>query len=217
MTHMRLYTILFVLFGVVVSAKGNYLKSYLIESNDLTNENFLDKISFEEIFKLTLSNTTNYEEIEKLLIDHNRNIDAFFLQLAERKIEIDPTEINNKTNLLDYLDLGEFLIKHDSREFQIASDIILGTLAEKLNKGFKEGDLQKSDQEIMNIVEKLKAHQYGVSVPVSNMEKGIHHLKEGNLNYIWSRLWFDYPILCIIGILILLFVMYYIVKKIKKS
>lgn len=213
---MKSYKILFIFFILafgVFRVNGHYLEEYLIESQHLTENDFIHGIAFEEVAILTSSNNLTYEQIETCLTDHHRDPGSFFLQFAEQIIKITPVDINEISNLTQHLTLGKFLAKHERREFKIASDIILGNLADQLNKGFEDGDLAKSNLPIMAIVETLKAYQYGVSIPVSNMEKGLHHLKKGNIGYIWSRLWFDYPYWCILGILTLLILFYYLIKR----
>lgn len=207
--------ITFLLLVTIKTAKANYLERYLLESEDWSEDTFLEQISFVEIFKLSPS-TMPYKRVEGCLEAQNRNSALFFLELAQHKVEIQPIESNNKSSLVEYLELGAFLIEHEDRLFQIASDVIFVELVEKLNKGFEVGLYEKSDQLIMDIVAQLNTYQYGVSIPISNLEKGVHHIKKGNLKYIWSRLWFDYSFACVAVILLILFGIYRLGKKIKK-
>ncbi len=199
------------------SAQADYLATQLAATSALSEEEFMEQFSYEQFLKESTARSIEYyEDIARLLDNYNRPAGVFFLQLAEQQLAVEPIDIQNSRQLQQQLQLGQFLVQHEQREFQIASDIVFENLAEELEQGFKKGVLDKSDTEIMAIVEQLKAQEYGVSIPVSDMEKGLHHLQKGNLKYIWSRLWFDHPFLCVLGILGGLVLLYFFIKKIRQ-
>lgn len=204
-------------FLFVIPAKGNDLVIQLAATQELSQEDFLASFPYGQFLAQEKERPVKYyEEVERLLTDYQRPAGPFFLRLAEEQLISEPIDLNDKKQLLDQLHLGQFLVQHEEREFQIASDIVLEHLAEHLEQGFQQGILQKTDAEIMYLVRELKRHEYGVSIPVSDLEKGLHHLREGNLQYIWSRLWFDHPILCVVGITFLFLLLHLLIKKIRK-
>ena len=190
---------LFTLFLIMTTtAQANYLETRLLANKDLSDEAFLEAFSYEELLKVPNEKTTKYyEELERLLNDYQRPAAPFFLQLAEQQVSSDPIDYKKQQELLRQLEFGQFLVQRAAREFQIASDVVFEHLAEHIEQGFKQGELDPSDTTILYLVDALKAQEYGVSIPVSDLQKGIHHLKKGNLQYIWSRLWFDHPMLCV--------------------
>lgn len=208
--------ILFLLFPLLLRA--NDLENYVAASTELSSQEFFEKLSFEKLLDVPETDQlAYYSQIEEVLEQYNRQADTFFLAFSEKYLEKNPVDIKNIKSLDEYLLLGKFLIGHDSKYYAIAADYIFVALTDAMTIGFKEETLDKSNDRILSIVAELKEQQYLVSIPTSNLDKGIHHLKEGNLRYIWSRLWFDYPVLCIVGILFLGFITYLIFKKIKKS
>jgi hypothetical protein len=208
--------VLFLFFPLLLSA--NYLEDYTASSTALSSQEFFENIAFDKLLNVPETDQmAYYSEIEKILEAHNRPADTFFLVFSEQYLQQNPVDIKNITSLNKYLSLGQFLIGHESKYYAIAADYVFVTVTDAMTIGFKEETLDKSNDKIMSIVAELKKQQYLVSIPTSNLDKGIHHLKKGNLKYIWSRLWFDYPVLCIVGILLLGFVAYSIFKKIKKS
>lgn len=208
--------ILFLLFPLFLRA--NYLEDYVAASTELSAQEFFEKLSFEQLINVPKTDqVAYYSNIEEVLAEHNRQADTFFLVFSEKYLEKNPVDIKNIESLDEYLLLGKFLIEHETKYYAIAADYIFVALTDAMTIGFKEETLDKSNDRILSIVAELKEQQYLVSIPTSNLDKGIHHLKEGNLRYIWSRLWFDYPVLCIAGILFLGFTAYLIFKKVKKS
>lgn len=206
----------FLLFPLLLQA--NYLEKYISSSVELSSQEFCENIDFDHVLNVPETDqVAYYSEIEKILEAHNRQADTFFLVFSEQYLTKKPVDIKNMTSLKDYLVLGKFLIGHESKYYAIAADYIFVALTDAMTIGFKDATLDKSNDSIMSIVAELKEQQYLVSIPTSNLDKGMHHLKKGNLRYIWSRLWFDYPVLCIVGILLLGFIAYSILKKIKKS
>jgi len=208
--------LIMVLFPLLLRA--NYLENYVTLSKELSSQEFFERLSFDSLLNVPEKNqVTYYSWIEKVLNENNRQADTFFLVFSEQYLRRNPVDIKNIRSLNEYLLLGKFLVGHESKYYAIAADYIFMAITDAMTIGFEEETLDKSNDSILSIVKELKKQQYLVSIPTSNLDKGIHHLKKGNLKYIWSRLWFDYPFLCIVGILFLCFVIYLILKKAKKS
>jgi hypothetical protein len=208
--------LLLVLFPLLLRA--NYLENYVSSSKERSSQVFFEKISFDSILdRSEMDQAAYYSWIETILTENNRQADTFFLVFSEHYLSQNPVDIKKLTSLKEHLLLGKFLVGHESKYYAIAADYVFTGVTDAMTIGFEKGTLDKSDDAILSIVAELKKQQYLVSIPTSNLDKGIHHLKKGNLKYIWSRLWFDYPVLCIVGILSLCFVIYLIFKKVKKS
>jgi hypothetical protein len=205
-----------VLFPLLLNA--NYLEDYVASSKEFSSQEFFEKLSFDRLLNTPeIDEVAYYTSIENVLNENNRQADTFFLVFSEQYLKQNPVDIKNIASLEKGLLLGQFLIGHDSKYYAIAADYVFMEVTDAMTIGFEEGTLDKSNDRIMSIVAELKKQQYLVAIPTSNLDKGIHHLKKGNLKYIWSRLWFDHPILCIVGILVLCLAVYLIVKKVKKS
>jgi|VirMetMinimDraft_7_1064189.scaffolds.fasta_scaffold70178_2 hypothetical protein len=208
--------LLLVLFPLLLNA--NYLEDYVASSKEWSSQEFFEKLSFDRLINVSeVDKVAYYTEIETILNENNRQADTFFLVFSEQYLSQNPVDIKNVASLEACMSLGKFLIGHESKYYAIAADYVFVEVTDAMTIGFENGTLDKSDAAIMSIVAELKKQQYLVSIPTSNLDKGIHHLKKGNLKYIWSRLWFDYPVLCIVGILVLCLAVYLIVKKVKKS
>lgn len=182
---------------------SNPLETHLKETAELEEEAVWEQLDYNQLLGQDITQSAqNYAQLQQLIEQHKRNAGLFFLHFSEQHLQQYPIDYQQKTVLQQYYQLGAFLKAQEGRFFAIANDLIFSNLAEALTKGFKAEKLHKSDAEIMDLVEKLKAEQYGVSIPVSNYEKGIYHLKQGNIGYILNRLWLDHPLLCILGALL---------------
>ena len=208
--------ILLVLFPLFLRA--NYLENYVSSSKEWSSQVFFENISFDSLLNVPeVDQEVYYSWIETILKENNRQADTFFLVFSEQYLRRNPVDIKNISSLKEHLLLGKFLVGHASKYYAIAADYVFMGVTDAMTIGFEKETLDKSNDAILSIVAELKQQQYLVSIPTSNLDKGIHHLKKGNFKYIWSRLWFDYPVLCIVGILSLCFVIYLIFKKVKKS
>jgi hypothetical protein len=215
------FLICFFFFGFSNSLKANYLEDYVNSSKDLTPDAFFEGMSYEKVLEeAPVDKLSYYQSIEKLFKDNARSSDFFFLYFCEQLLDINPLKIEDRESMSNRLILGEFALNHDevTREFEISADMMFSDLASILNKGFKDGKLDKSDAEIMSMVKTLKKHQHGVSIPVSDLEKGIHHLKTGNWGYIMNRLFLDHPFLSYGGCLFLvILVIRFSYRRLKKN
>jgi len=210
----------FLLFGVSNNVQANYLEDYINSSKDVETDIFFEGISYEKVLEEAPSDKLSYyQSIEKLFNDNTRSADMFFLHFCERLLDINPLNVEDRVSMKERLILGEFALNHKvvTREYEITADMMFSDLAATLNKGFKDGKLDKSDAEIMVMVEILKKHQHGVSIPVSDLEKGMHHLKTGNWGYIMNRLFLDHPFLSYGGCLLLvILVVRFSYRRLKK-
>jgi hypothetical protein len=200
-----------------LSVWGNYFEATLAAQAALSETAFLAEFPYQQLLQQQPApSLQEYENWERQLIAQDRPVGAFFLALVEQQVATVPLDVNDLPQLQQRFTLGEFLVAHDERAFQIGSDIIFENLAETLEQGYQQEILDKSNTDYRALVDALKNYEYGVSIPVSDIEKGMHHLKEGNWRYIWSRLWFDHPFLCVLGIAVGLLLLALIINKIKK-
>lgn len=99
-----------------------------------------------------------------------------------------PIDTKNITKLDREVELGVSLMNAEDMSFQILGDILLQALSDSIQNGLNTEYLDKGDSELLAVINKLKAAQYGVSIPVSDKEKLYKNLREGNLNYVFTRL-----------------------------
>ncbi|CAA6812759.1 MAG: Unknown protein [uncultured Aureispira sp.] len=208
--------LLMLLFPLLLRA--NYLEEYVAASKGTSAQVFYENLSFDSLLNVPATDQVGYyASIETVLEAHDRQADTFFLVFSEHYLKQNPVDVKDIASLERAVSLGKFLIGKETKYYAIAADYVFTTVTDAMTIGFKEETLDKSNDAILSIVAELKKQQYLVSIPTSNLDKGIHHLKKGNLKYIWSRLWFDYPVLCIVGVLSFCFVIYLMFKKVKKS
>lgn len=95
------------------------------------------------------------------------------------------------TEDIDKLDkeiaLGISLMNAENMNFQILGDVLLQALSDSVQNGLDSERLDKKDPELLTIIAQLKAAQYGISIPVSDKEKFIKNIKEGNFDYVFTR------------------------------
>lgn len=99
------------------------------------------------------------------------------------------TPIDNKdTKKLDKeVSLGIELMNAEDMNFQILGDVLLQALSDSVQNGLNNESLDKKDPELLALIDKLKTVQYSISIPVSDKEKFIMNIKQGNFDYVFTR------------------------------
>lgn len=200
-----------ILFATTLSANPN-LQDYIQQQTKVSDELFVQNFPFADWIKTS----QDYAQTKRALENAQRPSKAFFLFLGETMMQAIPATSAKLEQLDQLLALGTFASEHSDKEFEITMDMAFSHLTQILNTGLETGTLDKNDENIQTMIDVLKQHQYGVTVPVSDTEKGIHHLKNGNWEYLFNRIWLDYPLIVILGVLIGFGIIYKITKKLKK-
>jgi hypothetical protein len=76
----------------------------------------------------------------------------------------------------------------ENMNFQILGDVLLQALSDSIQNGLNTESLDKHDLQLLAVIDKLRAAQYGVNIPVSDKEKLQRNLREGNFSYLFTRL-----------------------------
>ncbi|MCE7993915.1 MAG: hypothetical protein HEP71_18145 [Roseivirga sp.] len=104
-------------------------------------------------------------------------------------IHFEAAPIDNKdTKKLDKeVSLGIALMNAEDMNFQILGDVLLQALSDSVQNGLNNESLDKEDPELLALIDKLKTAQYSISIPVSDKEKFIMNIKQGNFDYVFTR------------------------------
>lgn len=89
--------------------------------------------------------------------------------------------------------------------YETCADRLFSELSELLQQEINAGNYSAEDPKIAQWVGQLKDQQYLLHLEVSDLEKGLHHLEGGNLDYVLDRIWNDHKgkILLLLGCMIL--------------
>ena len=188
------------------------IQDYIQQQAEVDDELFIQNFPYAD----WMTTAQDYAQTKQTLENAQRPSKQFFLFLGETMMQEIPVKDAQPQQLEQLLALGKFASEHSDKEFEITMDMAFSHLTQILNTGLEAGTLDKNDKNIQTMIVVLKQHQYGVTVPVSDTEKGIHHLKNGNWGYLFNRLWLDHPLVLILGLLIGLGIIYKITKKLKK-
>lgn len=83
--------------------------------------------------------------------------------------------------------LGIDLMNAYDMNLQILGDVLLQALSDSIQNGLNIEYLDKKDEALLAVIDKLKTAQYGISIPVSDKEKFIMNIKKGNFDYVFTR------------------------------
>lgn len=183
--------------------RASPLEAGLTEYAHLDNEAFLAEFSLHSyIPEDKWLDTAYFATVEQKLQKANRPMAQLFLGFCEHLLEQQEALLNAEhlPNYQRWFEMAEFSLAYEGRFFEISSDMLFSVLAENLQRGIDQEKIDPEAEEVSGLIEALKQRQYGISIPVSNVDKGLHHLEEGNWGYLINRVSTDYPIPFYLGI-----------------
>lgn len=98
-----------------------------------------------------------------------------------------PIDSKDLPKLDQEVSLGTDLMNAEDMNLQILGDVLLQALSDSIQNGLNIEYLDKKDEQLLAVIDKLKTAQYGISIPVSDKEKFIMNIKEGNFDYVFTR------------------------------
>ncbi len=98
-----------------------------------------------------------------------------------------PIDTKDLPKLDKEISLGIDLMNAEDMNLQILGDVLLQALSDSIQNGLNIEYLDKKDEELLAVIAKLKTAQYGISIPVSDKEKFIMNIKQGNFDYVFTR------------------------------
>ncbi len=98
-----------------------------------------------------------------------------------------PVNTNDLPKLAREIELGTDMMNAENMNIQILADMLLQTLSDSVQNGLNNEYLDKKDPELLAVIDQLRAVQYSVSIPVSDKEKFIMNVKQGNFSYVFTR------------------------------
>lgn len=98
-----------------------------------------------------------------------------------------PVDTKDLPKLSREIALGTDMMNAENMNIQILADMLLQALSDSVQNGLNNEYLDKKDPELLAVVDQLRAVQYSVSIPVSDKEKFIMNVKQGNFDYVFTR------------------------------
>lgn len=104
-------------------------------------------------------------------------------------VHFDKSPINTKDlpKLSGEVGLGTDMMNAENMNVQILADMLLQALSDSVQNGLNSEYLDKKNPELLDVIDQLRAAQYSVSIPVSDKEKFIMNVKQGNFSYVFTR------------------------------
>lgn len=222
------YALIFIIIGLFLfnSLKGaasSEFKEICLSLEHLSDSSFYESFPYDKFAKVSIIENPKFLNNQfDIISDMNRNpvkvVNGIFDTYLEKSI--------NDTFLFDILNknisIGEMYSKSNSfindtsfvfREF---GDKILGAAHQELETFANNNIVHRNSFEYKFLERRLADNKYIIDAPMSNMRKGIMHLKNRNFAYLIKRVWGDYPFICVLTGLVILFMLLVFYKLIRK-
>lgn len=174
MTRIKIYLLLTCLFPFSISAQ---------QSNAVVDD--IDYKAYTE--NPGLYDLDSLQKLVEWLDAQSLDARAHLETLYTAHFEAAPIDSENIEKMDGEVALGVSLMNAENMNFQILGDVLLQALSDSVQNGLDSERLDKKDAELLTIIDKLKAAQYGISIPVSDKEKFMKNIKEGNFDYVFTR------------------------------
>ncbi len=179
---------------------GQNLSSFLDSIEQVKDSSFIQKFNFEDYFLLSIEQPfSSFVKDISLIEEQNEALVNEFLDSVYASMIKDlgafPSDYDK---ILLKLRLGESLLQLDGIKrfiYPAFGDLILQGLTTHLDQGLAENKFSPQNKEVQYLIRRLRENKFFVNVPTSDWDKGLDHLKKGNLGYLARKVRLKQPIL----------------------
>lgn len=191
--HILLYTILF---SWCVSSYSFDMRAHCIEKNKIPWNTFIDQFPFQDYLE-------SVDLQHYLILKRDRDTlnqyfdekgDEFINRLINRYLENYPIEIGQLEDLTYKIKLAETyyqlpdIVDDCPGVFLDMSDLLMTRISQAVEEAIVAEELHKASFEAQVMKHRLASNGYLINIPVSQWEKLIFNINEGNYAYIWDRI-----------------------------
>ena len=115
------------------------------------------------------------------------DVDDFMNRLYAAYLEQNPIDVHNLPALSKHIDRGIALSKEKHIQMLIVGDRLLQSVGTALQESLDNQTIDKKDETLLALVDKLAAEKYVISIPESDLEKLKRNVLAGNFDYVRER------------------------------
>jgi len=163
-------------------------------------DQFSQAISIFDLAQLTAA--------KKALDGQNLNGGRFLSEYLEYYLRTTPPSLSDPDQIDSLLLLGtQFLgagavVDDPKYWFQTYADRIFTVITQIIQQHLDEGSLTPENIDTQRWMRYLEYHQYLFRIEISDVEKGLHHMEQGNWSYLMERVWEDHKGKIVFGIIL---------------
>ena len=187
----RICLVTLLVFMISPDAKSLDMREFLKDNASKNQEEFIQNFPYTQF--LQENGFGNYDSLQdyKTRLD---NIglpgDKFLYKLTQNFIDQNSLHHKELPSFIARFHLAKYFLKENaSRDmiYEMISNMLMEDLSQQLNIILEAKKISKKSPELQNLVNNLAAHQFIVTVPMTNMEKLQYHVSQGNWMYILDR------------------------------
>lgn len=168
-------------------------EEYVAQNASGNDTQFLENFPYSDYLAVYSPYNIPVVESHRMMIDTlGFNKDVFLIKLVKEYFAANPIDIDDIPKLTSDIHLGELYMNLDgmvneSLIYELLGDIILSSCTKEIEKGLDCNDIKRSSSSYKHIEKLLTGNHYFISVKISDFEKLLYNISQGNWMYIKSR------------------------------
>lgn len=144
----------------------------------------------------------------EILIKKDRQPDVILKGIFDAYVKNTEQDSFSYERILEDIALSEIYLKSNtflndtSFVFRQFGGKLMDVISQQVKGALSSGEISKEDFGFKYIKKRLDENQYKIDVEMPNWEKGLMHAENSNYTYLIDRVWGDYPIFCILGLVL---------------
>lgn len=203
-------------------ANDDLIKVY-DEAKDKSDSLFYAEFPYERFAtKEYIKNIKGLNQQFEILTEKNRQPDVILKGIFDAYIKNVEQDSFSYHRMIEDIALSEIYLKSNtflndtSFVFRQFGGSLMDVIAQQTKDALSSEQINKNDFGFKYIKKRLDENQYKIDVKMPNWEKGLMHVRNNNYGYVVDRVWGDYPLFCILGLVLVLFTLVGFVTVLKK-
>ena len=192
----RLILLYCVMFLGCKSSYGFDLGVYCQEKNDIPWKDFIDHFPYQDYLESVDLCHYLILKRDRDTINHyfEQSGDDFLNHLMDKYIETAPINIEQIDDIEYKIKLAEIyyqlpdIVDNCPPAFLDMSDLLMTRISQAVEEAIIAEKLHKASFEAQMLTHRLASNGYLINIPVSQWDKLVFNLEEGNYAYIWDRI-----------------------------
>lgn len=209
-SYFRSFVIIFIFlfFQNQLLANDAFVKAY-DNAKEKEDSLFYEEFPYEQFAtKEYLNDIKGLNQQFDILTERGRQPDVILKGIFDAYVKDVGQDSFSYERVIEDIALSEVYLKSNtflndtSFVFRQFGGSLMDIISLKVKNSLSANEINKEDFGFKYIKKRLDENQYKIDVEMPNWEKGLMHVGNNNYGYVIDRVWGDYPLFCIFGLLL---------------